>query len=459
VLRIAFIHNKLRGTDGVSLEVDKWRYVAESMGHEVFYIAGNEYPDVITVPLLSFDHPTIDVLLRNATAKLKEYKGRTSDLIKDVHPPALELENNLMDVIRRNHIDLLVPNNLLSMGFNVPAVPSLAGIIKKTKIPTIGHWHDFWFEGEKSGEVNVTCDEIRELYMKFAPPDLTNLRQVVINSVAQKALYDQRGIHSHIVPNVFDFSQRWKIDEYNADFRKELGIGENDIVLLQATRVLDRKAIELAIETTAEVIKEENIKHLYENKLYDGRQFTKDDNIILLCAGLVESRGISSSYVEQLIRYAKEKGVDLRFVEDRVEHSRTHTNGKKIYSLWDSYVHADFVTYLSVWEGFGNQFLEAVNAELPVVLFEYLVYEKDIGPLGFDVVSIGNEYEGKVGEGFVTVPDKKIQEASRKVVTLLINDDKRRGVTTENLNIAKANFGYDRLEKEISKLFNSFKMA
>ena len=31
--RVAFIHNALGKTDGVSLEVDKWRVVLERMGH------------------------------------------------------------------------------------------------------------------------------------------------------------------------------------------------------------------------------------------------------------------------------------------------------------------------------------------------------------------------------------------------------------------------------------------
>jgi len=450
--RIAFLHNKLRGTDGVSLEVDKWRYVAESMGHEVFYIAGNDHPDVIKVNLLSFDHPTIDKFLRNATVKLDEYNGREPDLIKDVYSTAEPLERELSDIVGKNHIDVLVPNNLLSMGFNVPAVPALSEVIRKTGLLTIGHWHDFWFEGEQSGEVNVTCDEIKKLYSELAPPNYPNLKHVVINSVARDALFSRRGIQARVVPNVFDFDQRWVKDEYNHDFREELGIGKNDIVLLQATRVLDRKGIELAIELAGSLCKEENVRHLYENKLYDGRQFSKDDNIILLCAGLIEDRGISSSYVNQLKKYAKENGVDLRFVGDRVKHSRGSTGSTKIYSLWDSYAHGDFITYPSLWEGFGNQLLESFNARLPVVLFEYAVYERELKQLGFDVISIGNKYKGKVGEGFVTVPENKIQEAARKMIEYLIDGGKRKIATDTNYEIAKLNFGYKRLEKEIGKL-------
>ncbi len=37
-MRIGFISTRLNGTDGVSLEVEKWSKVLSRMGHELFYI-------------------------------------------------------------------------------------------------------------------------------------------------------------------------------------------------------------------------------------------------------------------------------------------------------------------------------------------------------------------------------------------------------------------------------------
>lgn len=64
-------------------------------------------------------------------------------------------------------------------------------------------------------------------------------------------------------------------------------------------------------------------------------------------------------------------GVDALFIEELIESDRLMRDGQKVYSLWDSYVYADFVTYPSLWEGWGNQLLEAIRARLPFLLFEY----------------------------------------------------------------------------------------
>ena len=79
-------------------------------------------------------------------------------------------------------------------------------------------------------------------------------------------------------------------------------------------------------------------------------------------------------------------GVEALFIENIVSESREILNGKKIYSLWDTYVFADFVTYPSLWEGWGNQLLEAIRAKLPIMLFEYPVYKVDIKDKGLSGV-------------------------------------------------------------------------
>lgn len=46
------------------------------------------------------------------------------------------------------------------------------------------------------------------------------------------------------------------------------------------------------------------------------------------------------------------------------------------------------MTYPSLYEGFGNAFLEAVYFGKPVVVNSYAVYARDIDPLGFKTVEI-----------------------------------------------------------------------
>ena len=61
--------------------------------------------------------------------------------------------------------------------------------------------------------------------------------------------------------------------------------------------------------------------------------------------------------LEQL---AKRRG-GYEIVADRVGEVRQRdSEGRKVYTLWDLYHHADFVTYPSTYEGFGNALLEAI---------------------------------------------------------------------------------------------------
>jgi mannosylglucosylglycerate synthase len=39
-MRIGFIATRLSGTDGVTLEVEKWAQVLKRMGHDLFFCAG-----------------------------------------------------------------------------------------------------------------------------------------------------------------------------------------------------------------------------------------------------------------------------------------------------------------------------------------------------------------------------------------------------------------------------------
>ncbi len=61
---------------------------------------------------------------------------------------------------------------------------------------------------------------------------------------------------------------------------------------------------------------------------------------------------------------------------------------RKLYSLWDTYPHADLVTYPSLIEGFGNALLETIYFRLPALVNRSAVYTADIGPLGFQFAEI-----------------------------------------------------------------------
>ncbi len=449
----AFCQHRLGRTDGVSLEVDKWRRVLEGMGHTVHYIAGNEdVPGGHCIPELYPFDPVTARIIRNATRELVDYAS-PAELIEEIQQHKAKVQPQMERMIAELGVDVMVPNNILSVGYNLPGMWALSEILAETGIKTICHNHDFWFE--QSGEVYPTCDEIVGLYELHSPPKLPNIRHIVINRLAQQAIKQRKDIDARVVPNVFDFDRpTWSEDDYNRDFRSELGIGPNDLMLLQATRVLDRKAIELAIDVAAELDSPAMRQQLH-GTLYDGRPFGDEDRVVLVCAGYVEGIGLRSDYPASLQAKADELGVELLWVGDRVKHDRaTGQDGQKIYSLWDSYVQADLVTYPSIWEGWGNQFIEAVFAKLPVVLFEYPVWVSDLGPVGFEVVSLGSEIAGKDDRGLVQVDPAKVTDAAGGLVRYLKDAEARTGAVERNVQLARENFSLQALERIIRELLD-----
>src|SRR5512137_2745768 len=61
-LRIGFVSTRLKGTDGVSLEVRKWVEVLTGLGHATFFFAGeSDWPAErsYVTPEAHFSHPEI----------------------------------------------------------------------------------------------------------------------------------------------------------------------------------------------------------------------------------------------------------------------------------------------------------------------------------------------------------------------------------------------------------------
>jgi len=189
----------------------------------------------------------------------------------------------------------------------------------------------------------------------------------VINSMAQKELARRCGIASQIIPNVLDFETTPSgIDAYNADFRREIGLSEDDILVLQPTRVVARKGIEHAIELVRRL---------------------GDPRVKLVISHPAGDEG--GGYIQMLRERIDDARIRVLFIADRVGETRGRdAAGRKIYTLADVYPHADLVTYPSLYEGFGNAFLEAIYFRKPVVVNMYTVYARDIDPLGFKTIEM-----------------------------------------------------------------------
>ena len=62
-LRIGFVATRFAGTDGVSLEAEKWAVELRAMGHDVHYVAGiidRPAEKSMEGPEASFGHPDVE---------------------------------------------------------------------------------------------------------------------------------------------------------------------------------------------------------------------------------------------------------------------------------------------------------------------------------------------------------------------------------------------------------------
>jgi len=406
---IGFIATRLAGTDGVSLEASKWANFFEKEGLTCFYFAGecDRAPErSYIVPEAHFKHHDIREIHQNCFGILK----RGDCISQKIHELRLRLKNHLYKFIQQFKIDLLVTENSLTIPLNIPLGIAIAELISETGISTIAHHHDFFWE--RQAFMRNTVWEY--LNMAF-PPHLPQIRHVVINSSANNQLGLRTGIAPTIIPNVMDFDNPPEIvDDYSSDVRKALGVEDDQLLILQPTRVVKRKKIELAIELINRLGKKAKlvISHASGDEGYD--------------------------YECRVKEYACMMGVDTVFVSEIINEKRGFTkSGKKIYTLNDIYPHADLVTYPSDFEGFGNAFIEAIYFRKPIVVNTYSIYVMDIKPKGFSVIEIN---------GYIT-------DASIRQVKKVLEDEKlRKKMVDHNYEIAKTCYSYSVLHKKLKNL-------
>ncbi|MFD2670738.1 glycosyltransferase [Marinicrinis sediminis] len=446
-MKIALAHFRVGETDGVSLEMEKWKLVLEQMGHEVVFLAGSHGTgNAYVIDELHYKHPRNNLFVDNAYDERANYLTEQA-LKEDILAFAKQIEHKLCEFITTHHIDMMIPNNIWSLGWGLPAGIAFTEAAKRTGIAFVAHHHDFYWERERYS--HPTCSFVQEWLETYFPPNLSNVKHVVINEIAKAELYERRGIEATVVPNVFDFSgEPWVADDFNADFRQAIGVKEQDLLVLQATRITERKAIELGIDVVAEMQKPEYLQTLQEKGLYNGKRFEADSKIVYVFAGLPES---TDQYLEQLNEKAAKLNVDIRYVNDHIEHERVQHEETKSFSLWDAYVHADYVTYPSILEGWGNQLLEAVYARKPMVIYEYPVYEKDIKAKHFNFESLGNTHTVQ-DNGLVQVADQRVREAAQAAIDTLTDRSRYEAVTSHNFDIGKTYYSYESLYGYLSQV-------
>ncbi len=431
--RIGFVSTRFAGTDGVSLETEKWAAVLERQGHRCFYFAGEcdrppersrvvpeahfAHPVIAAVGNAAFDNdlaaPDLEVFSNPKLAgvhKATHHRVRPPRLSARLRELALYLEDQLYQFVRDFDLELLIVENALAIPMNLPLGIALTEFIAETGLPIIAHHHDFAWERQR---FMVSC--VDDLLRLAFPPALPTIRHVVINSVAAAELSRRVAVTPFIIPNVMDFDHPPPPpDAYAHNIRAELGLAPDEFFLLQPTRIVQRKGIEHAIE----LVKRLELKA----------------RLVISHASGDEGSG----YEGHLRNFAALLGVPVSFVAGVIGDQRGRTaDGRKVYALHDVYPYADLVTYPSTLEGFGNAFLESIYYRRPIVVNNYSIFEVDIKPKGFRVI----EFDGYIAE-------ETIQQTRQVLTTPSLAAE----MAEVNYDLARRHYSYTMLERRLQTL-------
>lgn len=203
-------------------------------------------------------------------------------------------------------------------------------------------------------------------------------------------------------------------DEVSARFYGALGLTPAQRLLLQPTRVVPRKRIELALELT--------------RRLSDG--------CVLLVSHASGDEG--TAYERHLRGYAELLGARVIFASEILAPERARLpDGRQVFSLADAYQQSALVTYPSTVEGFGNAFIETLYYRRPIVMSSYEIFRTDIKPKGFRVIEF---------EDFIT--DETVERARQ----VLDDPDLAAEMTDHNYELGRRYYSFHTLEHRLTTM-------
>ena len=415
IKNIGIISTRIAGTDGVSLEIKKWTDVLERNRYSCFFFAGEMDRDKdksSLVDVAHFEHPEIEEINKYSFGRTVRPK-RVSNLI---HTVKGKLKKSLEAFIKCFHIDLIIPENALTIPLNIPLGLAITELIAETGIPTIAHHHDFYWERDRF-LINSVGDCLHAAF----PPNLPSIQHVVLNSIASRTLSHRAGVSNTIIPNVYDYDTPPESSdpEILKKLRKEVGLEDHDIFILQPTRIVARKSIERSID----LVRLLNLRRPY-----------------LVISHASGDEG--SDYFKVIKEYADYVNVKIVAIDHLiVPDYSTYNYSKNKYPIRDVYQAADIITYPSEYEGFGNAFLEAIYYKKPIVVNRYASFITDIEPKGFDLLLVN---------GLVT------KETVDNTKAILSDDSRREQMVETNYRLAYKHFSYGRLERTLCEILERF---
>ncbi len=413
-MRIGIIIGRIGGVDGVALESEKWIEVLKRLGHEVFVISGefefwkmdHQYHDHF--PVLSFFSPEVKWEQRKAFYQPDKNVGPILDHIENI---SNMIEKKLSRWVHFNKIEVLLSENASALPSHLSMGVAIKNLVKNTGLPIVTHDHDFhWERGKRYVSIHA---EINTLVNDTFPLLLPEVRHAVINTFGLETFKSKFNLDATLVPNVMNFDRAYGVpNKDNTYFLRDLGVDQNEIALLQVTRIVRRKGIETAV-SLIEKLNDKKLKLVITGNNHDD-----------------QNREYYNEIVDQIH--------DLNLASQVIFASHMVRDHK---DLSDVYAHGRACTYFSTYEGFGNAFVEAVLAKKPIFVNNYKpVFMQDIGSKGFETVMLEDN----------NLTNDKV----KKMADIIYDPERCREIVEFNFDLGKKYFSFDVLQEKLSGLFS-----
>jgi glycosyltransferase involved in cell wall biosynthesis len=312
---------RLGGPDGVSVQAATWGRALERLGYSLRRIAGElsdgPRPGDVVVPGLAV---AADAAPGPAGQRPATPEGPSADELRAA------LEGSAVVVVE----------NMLSLPLHLEAARVLTAVLADLPTTTnvLLHHHDFAWQRPET----ATITEL--------PPRLPRAVHVTINDFSRRELAE-RGIEAVTVRNAFDLEAP---QGRRAQTRQALGLGPEDLLVLQPTRAIARKNIPAAL------------------RLAEGLAARLSQPVRYWLPGPAED-GYAATLAEVL-------------AATTVPVVRTHPSALGL-GMDDAYAACDLVVFPSTGgEGFGQPVIESVWADRPLAVLRYPALE-EILALGF----------------------------------------------------------------------------
>ncbi len=473
-LNIGIIHSLVGKNDGVSIVIDQTvnamvDYLDVELGN-IFFLAAHTSP--------RFNAVTDEVFWHKNDIHKTIIKGFNENPPDDLEPMILEHANYAKEVIKKwvneNEIDLIISHNT-SHPYNFITAVGLGLYFEELKAQNyvwpkqLVWWHDSYMERDLFSQPNPVIKK----YLKYLPGTYVDGIVCINNQqvdMAKKVFsqFNNRRLDQFfkdrvvIIPNTNSIDWPWEEmdwtendivyppqNNYNDTFLEDIGLIEaikkegfmleDTIILLQHTRVVPRKKIEVALDFA--YMLEQKFKENGTNKC-----------LALVVSG--HSGDEQVAYKKFLWEYYHKKKIKnpdshvvLIFGEGHILSHRDIIVDRKYYKFAEIpqviAAHNGLASYFSEIEGFGNNLLEVIASGLPAVINKYDVYKTDIEQYGFHLPAVEDNQL-----------NEEVVEEAYKILTDPVYHNK---VVKHNLEVLYRNLEHriiaDKLRPLITKLF------